>query len=611
MHSCPAHRSHKRLARGARCALYLLAGVVSALSTAAAADIQLTLSHRSINDQVTLWIENGSAAAVQIDAAYITLDQKRYEGATRIEIPSRRKKELHFQVQYPALPGSYPLAATVRYVNDGRLLSLRHVGLFSYQAPAPLKGGAAIDTAAFEVEGDIILRSSEPGLWRLIMPEELELVRDDVLEGRRVFRVRTTAPGIRCTYPVFGVAEQIRAGKHFAGLQAATVYVGQSTAAPAKRGAVPSGALLLQLLFFLGVAWYLTMLRPAGTRAAAALCKYAARIFFLTGFYLCLRHADTWLEALRAVVLWSPLQGLLTIGIDNLRGSNYDYFFRYVVDWYWGACLLLTWPYLYWFDAAAPPAKDKYVCFFKTLASLPSMARGKKPCWSYESRLGMLTIAVKAFFIPYLTSWVINNTFHQRNLASSFHGDLYTINAFLVALFIYIDTAIYAFGYLVELSFLKNRIRSVEPTVLGWLVCLWCYPPFNVFSFKIFDHQLFSLGHTYPAWVNALMTCLISLLWGVFAWASVALGFKASNLTNRGIVSAGPYRFVRHPAYAAKVAIWLIEGIFFAKYGIGILLGFILIYFLRAWTEERHLALDPDYRAYRKQVRWWFIPRLL
>ncbi len=42
----------------------------------------------------------------------------------------------------------------------------------------------------------------------------------------------------------------------------------------------------------------------------------------------------------------------------------------------------------------------------------------------------------------------------------------------------------------------------------------------------------------------------------IFSWASIALGFKASNLTNRGIVTHGPYAFVRHPGYAAKNFAW-------------------------------------------------------
>jgi protein-S-isoprenylcysteine O-methyltransferase Ste14 len=104
---------------------------------------------------------------------------------------------------------------------------------------------------------------------------------------------------------------------------------------------------------------------------------------------------------------------------------------------------------------------------------------------------------------------------------------------------------------------------------------------------------------------------MITALWGIFAWASLSLGWKASNLTNRGIVRHGPYKYVRHPAYTAKLFVWYIQGIFFGQYFLGILLGFTLIYMLRAWTEERHLSLDPDYMEYRKAVKWKFIPGLI
>ena len=110
----------------------------------------------------------------------------------------------------------------------------------------------------------------------------------------------------------------------------------------------------------------------------------------------------------------------------------------------------------------------------------------------------------------------------------------------------------------------------------------------------------------------------------VYSWASVALGFKASNLTNRGIVSHGPYRFVRHPAYATKNFAWWIgalpglyalcrddnrEG---AAYALLALIGWTAIYALRAVTEERHLLLAHNgYAEYMARVRWRFIPRLI
>ena len=32
------------------------------------------------------------------------------------------------------------------------------------------------------------------------------------------------------------------------------------------------------------------------------------------------------------------------------------------------------------------------------------------------------------------------------------------------------------------------------------------------------------------------------------------------------------------------------------------------VYALRAWTEERHLGMDPDYREYKKKVPWILFP---
>ena len=109
---------------------------------------------------------------------------------------------------------------------------------------------------------------------------------------------------------------------------------------------------------------------------------------------------------------------------------------------------------------------------------------------------------------------------------------------------------------------------------------------------------------------------------GVYAWASLALGLRASNLTNRGIVTTGPYRWMRHPAYVAKNVSWWIGATpLLLKFActnpwrlVPVILGTAAwsgIYVLRAFTEERHLGSDPDYQAYRSRVRWRFIPGLV
>jgi protein-S-isoprenylcysteine O-methyltransferase Ste14 len=110
----------------------------------------------------------------------------------------------------------------------------------------------------------------------------------------------------------------------------------------------------------------------------------------------------------------------------------------------------------------------------------------------------------------------------------------------------------------------------------------------------------------------------------IYSWASLALGLKASNLTNRGIVSRGPYAFVRHPAYAAKNLAWWIGALpnlyfLFAAghakataYALFALCGWTAIYALRAITEERHLLLaDNGYAQYMARVKWRFIPRVI
>jgi len=38
------------------------------------------------------------------------------------------------------------------------------------------------------------------------------------------------------------------------------------------------------------------------------------------------------------------------------------------------------------------------------------------------------------------------------------------------------------------------------------------------------------------------------------------------------------------------------------------MLAWSAVYFVRAWTEERHLLADPEYQAYVQKVRYRFIP---
>jgi protein-S-isoprenylcysteine O-methyltransferase Ste14 len=417
--------------------------------------------------------------------------------------------------------------------------------------------------------------------------------------------------GFNNNYAYFAVADQARQGIHYAAVCPGSLWIRASDYVDEScNGKIPKMLLLLAAFLFLiaFIATGKTAQRDA--TLATAVNKYASRLFLIAVCYLALKSLDNWLTQ----TLLRPDGGIysaLAATYREYKRSNFSYFYHFFIDAYFIANLVLVLPFLYFFDSHRTAENDKYSNLVRSVVSIADLLRGRRPFWSKTARLGMLTLFVKFFYIPLLVTWVINNTLHQFHLTNTFQWELSTVNSYLVALFIYIDTAIFCFGYLFEFSFLKNTIRTVEPTVLGWLVCLWCYPPFNLFSFRLFDHEIIRLAHPYPSWVHAIMLCMITALWGIFAWASLSLGWKASNLTNRGIVRHGPYKHVRHPAYTAKLFVWYIQGIFFGQYFLGILLGFTLIYMLRAWTEERHLSLDPDYMEYRKAVKWKFIPGLI
>lgn len=163
-------------------------------------------------------------------------------------------------------------------------------------------------------------------------------------------------------------------------------------------------------------------------------------------------------------------------------------------------------------------------------------------------------------------------------------------------------------GYASESRWLGNKTRSVEPTAFGWLVCLACYPPFNGVLgtyLPLENGPRLIANETGQLWLRGA----IVLLFAIYAAATVSFGFKFSNLTNRGIVTRGPYRYVRHPAYLCKCTAWWLEHIptmtLTKSFFLTLLCG---VYALRAWTEERHLGMDPEYREYKKKTPWVLFP---
>jgi len=100
----------------------------------------------------------------------------------------------------------------------------------------------------------------------------------------------------------------------------------------------------------------------------------------------------------------------------------------------------------------------------------------------------------------------------------------------------------------------------------------------------------------------------IGILWQLFAKASLRRSFGILP-ANRGIVSSGAYRFVRHPIYLG----YLIGDIAFllVNFGLQNLIVYVIeisLQYLRIVREEKLLNTDENYRTYRSKVRFRVIP---
>lgn len=251
--------------------------------------------------------------------------------------------------------------------------------------------------------------------------------------------------------------------------------------------------------------------------------------------------------------------------------------------------------------------------------------------YTEKERVALLAWVVKLFFIPLMITWL---TQHIFSLVNNWHGLLQNTamiqtdflwffdGYFFWTMFssiLFFDVLFFTLGYLIEMPVLKNTIKSVEPTLLWWAVAILCYPPFNEFTGELASWYSTDFPEFWTPWVHVSMNILILFLMGIYARASLALWFKASNLTNRWIVKKWPYKYIRHPAYICKNTAWIIWGLPMVYYASthtdlalsSVLLGlasWAFLYYLRAMTEENHLSADPDYVAYKKEVKYKFIP---
>jgi hypothetical protein len=242
-----------------------------------------------------------------------------------------------------------------------------------------------------------------------------------------------------------------------------------------------------------------------------------------------------------------------------------------------------------------------------------------------------------AMLREHLRSWAIKGFFLALMFAGTpgqlaFVTDISMANVFAdpartalwaIELMFLFDVTYALIGYVMTSRVLDAHIRSSNPYASAWVYALICYPPFLLMgSGGPLDYR----GEiTWIGWFAGndlalgLWGAALVLLSAFYAWATVIFGLRFSNLTHRGILTNGPFRFFKHPAYLCKnIFWWLVFMPFLSTEGIGdiirncvMLLGVNLVYFMRARSEEWHLMADPDYRAYSAWIaRNGVLPRL-
>lgn len=290
----------------------------------------------------------------------------------------------------------------------------------------------------------------------------------------------------------------------------------------------------------------------------------------------------------------------------KLRDSFYGNYWR-MLEAIVPVWIALALPYLYWIDRRMAAPQDA----LWQMGRLVTL-RWQGIVWPAigQHLAGWL---VKGFFLPLMFTYMCNDLGKMLGYDFASLGTFQGWYDFLYFALYFFDVSLVSMTYLMSLRLTDTQIRSTEPTALGWATALACYQPFwSLISHQYLDYEgSMSWGAWFGSlpWAYGLWGTAIIGLTAIYLWATVAFGGRFSNLTHRGIITNGPYRYSKHPAYLAKnLSWWMISMPFMAGGPIGqslrqclLLLMLNGIYYLRAKTEERHLLLDPDYERY---VRW-------
>jgi protein-S-isoprenylcysteine O-methyltransferase Ste14 len=265
-------------------------------------------------------------------------------------------------------------------------------------------------------------------------------------------------------------------------------------------------------------------------------------------------------------------------------------------------------PYIYIIDSRQKDPKDGYYT-----AGMAALLQFGKVDWAllWQHCLGWL---VKGFFLPLMFTYCIRDVRIFASYDFSIIQNFRTVYEFVYYFIFLTDVALSCVGYGLALRLCDTHVRRTEPTFKGWVVALVCYQPF--WSWISASYLDYSNDYPWGEWLKnnpviyTIWGSVILALYGVYVWCTIMFGARFSNLTNRGILTNGPYRWTKHPAYIAKTtAYWMtfvpfiISSTLWDSLRRCVLLGLTCyIYYLRAKTEEANLGADAAYVQYSEWI---------
>ena len=157
------------------------------------------------------------------------------------------------------------------------------------------------------------------------------------------------------------------------------------------------------------------------------------------------------------------------------------------------------------------------------------------------------------------------------------------------------------FFILIITMVIRRTPVSVTPNPWFWLLAF--VVTYGGLTFTAFTPN----GHPIVPIIVSNTVAVVSAI--VFVYARLSLGRSIGFVpANRGIVTRGAYKFVRHPIYTGGFLAML--ALVLRSYSrVNLLLGatIIALFMLKSVIEEYFLTDDPTYAAYLQRVRWrWF-----